>query len=42
VVEVVDSPERIALLEPFLEQAVAEGLVTLETVQMLRFPLAGR
>jgi PII-like signaling protein len=35
-VEVVGTAEEIARLLPFLDQAVPEGLITLEGVKMLR------
>ena len=37
VVEIVDSAERIQSLLPFLDEAVAEGLITIEEVRILRF-----
>jgi PII-like signaling protein len=35
VVEIVDVPEKIAALLPFLDEMVKEGLVTLEKVQVI-------
>lgn len=35
VVEIVDSPERIAAFLPFLDGVIQEGLVTLETVRVI-------
>jgi hypothetical protein len=36
-VEIVDTTEKIAGFLPFLDQAVAEGLVTIEGVRILKF-----
>jgi PII-like signaling protein len=36
VVEIVDASEKIESLLPFLDEAVAEGLVTTESVRMIR------
>lgn len=41
VIELVDSAEKIQSLLPFLDQAVAEGLITIEAVRVLRY-LANR
>src|SRR5262249_25021059 len=41
VVELVDSADKIQSLLPFLDQAVAEGLITIEAVRVLRY-LANR
>jgi uncharacterized protein len=41
VIELVDSAEKIQSLLPFLDQAVAEGLITIESVRVLRY-LANR
>jgi len=43
-IEIVDSAEKIALLLPFLDEVVAEGLITIEAVHIFRYPhnLAGR
>jgi PII-like signaling protein len=38
VVEIVDTAERIERLLPFLDEVVAEGLITIEGVRMLRYP----
>jgi len=37
VVEIVDSPEKIALLLPVVEEMVQEGLVTLEDIRVLQY-----
>ena len=37
VIEIVDVEEKIQRLMPFLDQAVLEGLVTLEDVQILKY-----
>jgi len=37
VVEIVDSAEKIQSLLPFLDEAVAEGLITIEAVRILRY-----
>jgi uncharacterized protein len=37
VVEIVDAAERIQALLPFLDEAVAEGLITIEAVRVLRY-----
>ena len=37
VVEIVDSAEKIETLLPFLDEAVAEGLVTIEGVRVLHY-----
>lgn len=37
VVEIVDSGEKIQLLLPFLDEAVQEGLITLEAVTVIRY-----
>src|SRR5207249_10923959 len=37
VVEIVDSAEKIQQLLPFLDEAVAEGLITIEGVRVLRY-----
>ncbi|MBI2807562.1 MAG: DUF190 domain-containing protein [Planctomycetes bacterium] len=41
VIEMVDSAEKIQTLLPFLDQAVTEGLITIEAVRVLRY-LANR
>jgi PII-like signaling protein len=41
VVEIVDSAEKVQSLLPFLDEAVAEGLITIESVRVLRY-LANR
>ena len=37
VIEIVDSKAYIDLLLPFLDEAVGEGLITLEKVQIIRY-----
>lgn len=37
VIEIVDSEDKIKLLLPHIDQMVLEGLVTLETVQVLKY-----
>ena len=37
VIEVVDTEERVKQLEPILEEMLADGLVTLEKVRVLRY-----
>jgi PII-like signaling protein len=37
VIEVVDTEERVKRLEPILDEMVADGLVTLEKVRVLRY-----
>src|SRR5437867_10211592 len=37
VIELVDSAARIQTLLPFLDQAVSEGLITIEAVRVLRY-----
>jgi PII-like signaling protein len=37
VIELVDSPERIQRLLPFLDEVVAEGLITIEDVKVLKY-----
>lgn len=37
VIEVVDTEERVQRLEPILDEMVADGLVTLEKVRVLRY-----
>jgi uncharacterized protein len=37
VIEIVDSPSRIATFLPFLEEVVKDGLVTLEDVKVLKY-----
>jgi uncharacterized protein len=41
VVEIVDSAEKVQSLLPFLDEAVVEGLITIESVRVLRY-LANR
>jgi uncharacterized protein len=36
-VEIVDSPEKVQTLLPFLDQAVTEGLITVEAVRVLKY-----
>jgi PII-like signaling protein len=37
IVEIVDTPEKIQTLLPFLDEAVAEGLITIEDVRVLKY-----
>ena len=37
IVEIVDSPEKIQSLLPFLDEAVTEGLITIEEVRILKY-----
>jgi len=37
VIETVDTPEKIAMLLPHVEQMVTEGLVTLEKVHVIKY-----
>ena len=37
IVEVVDTDEQIERLKPILDEMIAEGLVTIETVHVLRY-----
>lgn len=37
VIEIVDSEEKINLLQPYLDEMVQEGLVTLEDVRVLKY-----
>ena len=37
VIEIVDSPEKIAAFLPAVEEMVQEGLVTLETVRVIQY-----
>jgi PII-like signaling protein len=37
VVEIVDSPEKVAALLPLIEEMVGDGLVTLEDVRVLQY-----
>ncbi len=37
IVEIVDAAEKINLLLPHIDQMVAEGLVTLETVRVIKY-----
>jgi PII-like signaling protein len=41
VIEIVDKPERIALILPEIDAMIVEGLVTLETVRVLAYRHAG-
>jgi hypothetical protein len=41
VIEIVDEPEKIEKILPFLEEHVTEGLVTLEKVQVVRYQHQG-
>ncbi len=35
IVEIVDTEEKLALLMPFLEETVSEGLITIENVRVI-------
>jgi hypothetical protein len=37
IVELVDSAEKIQTLLPFLDEAVSEGLITIESVRVLHY-----
>jgi PII-like signaling protein len=37
VVEIVDSAEKIAILLPFIDEMVTEGLVTLEDIRVIQY-----
>jgi uncharacterized protein len=37
IVEIVDSPEKVQTLLPFLDEAVKEGLITIEAVRVLKY-----
>ena len=37
VIEIVDTAERVQTLLPFLDEAVTEGLVTIEEVRVLKY-----
>ena len=37
VIEIVDTPEKIDLLIPFLDENVREGLITRENVQVIKY-----
>lgn len=37
VVEIVDSAEKIAVLLPFIDEMVTEGLVTLEDIRVIKY-----
>jgi PII-like signaling protein len=37
VIEIVDTGDKIQTLLPFLDEAVAEGLITIEDVRVLRY-----
>jgi PII-like signaling protein len=36
-VEIVDSREKIACLLPFLDEVVQEGLITIESVRVIKY-----
>jgi PII-like signaling protein len=42
VVEVVDTAAKVEALLPFLDEAVTEGLITIEAVRVLRYRASGR
>ena len=37
IVEIVDGPEKVQTLLPFLDEAVTEGLITIEAVRVLKY-----
>jgi len=37
IIEIVDSPEKINLLLPYLDEMVTEGLITLEKVHVIQY-----
>lgn len=37
VIEIVDAPEKIAMLLPHIDQMVTDGLVTIEKVQVIQY-----
>jgi hypothetical protein len=37
VIEIIDNPEQVQKILPFLDEAVTEGLVTLETIQVIKY-----
>ena len=37
VIEIVDRPDQIDKLMPFLDETVQEGLVTMETVRVVKY-----
>jgi uncharacterized protein len=37
IVELVDGPEKVQTLLPFLDEAVKEGLITIEAVRVLKY-----
>ena len=37
IVEIVDGPEKVQALLPFLDEAVTEGLITIEAVRVLKY-----
>jgi uncharacterized protein len=37
IIEIVDKPERIDTLMPFLDETVQEGMVTMETVKVVKY-----
>ncbi len=42
IVEIIDAPERLRALDPILDEMVVEGLVTLETLRVIRYgPVPG-
>ena len=41
-IEIVDSREKIDLLLPHLDEMVTEGLVTLETVEVVQYRAGGK
>jgi hypothetical protein len=37
VIEIIDNPEQVQKILPFLDEAVTEGLITLETIQVIKY-----
>jgi PII-like signaling protein len=37
VIEIIDNPEQVQKILPFLDEAVTEGLVTMETIQVIKY-----
>jgi uncharacterized protein len=37
IIEIIDTPEKINLLLPYLDEVLTEGLYTMETVRVMKF-----
>lgn len=37
IVEIVDSPEKIQLILPFLDENVGDGLITIENIRVIKY-----